>query len=79
MAPTIKMTPPEPVAKNNIDPILFLLFAGMILCGLGVLWVDHFFPSDGQVFQVFSNLLAGFSGAFFMRVNPHRTDDKKES
>ncbi len=54
----------------RIDPVLLLLFTGMIFFTSVLIGVEHFFSSDGQLFQVISNIDAGFVGAFFMRVNP---------
>jgi hypothetical protein len=52
------------------DPVLLLLFLGiwvsvgiMIACAIA-------FKDDGQIFQVLSSLVAGFSGAFFGRMKP---------
>lgn len=53
---------------KQIDPILMLLFSG-ILFFTGILFIsEHYYPMDGQIFQVISGLLTGFSGAFFMGI-----------
>lgn len=56
--------------SHKIDPVLWLLFLGMVLAAGTLIFVEHFFKDDGQVFQVFAGLLASFSGAFFLRVKP---------
>lgn len=62
--------------ENKVEPVVYLLFAGMMFFTAIVLICDKFFPNDGQVFQVMANLLAGFSGAFFMRIKTKGgTDD----
>lgn len=51
-----------------LDPVLKMLFLGIIFF-TGVLFVsERFFPMDGQIFQVVAGLLTGFSGAFFMGI-----------
>lgn len=52
----------------KIEPVVGLLFAGMMVMLAAIFAAEKFLPSDGQLFQVVSNLLAGFSGAFFMRI-----------
>ncbi len=56
--------------KEPVEPVLMLL-AGLMIFFTGMLiFVEHFFASDGQVFQVISSLLTGISGAFLMRIKP---------
>ena len=55
-----------------MDPVLLLLFAGMVLFTAMLIIVDKAFPNDGQTFQVISGLLTGFSGAFFGRLVPQK-------
>lgn len=52
----------------KMDPILQLLFIGMIFFALLLVAVDKFFASDGQMFQVIANVLSGFVGAFFAKI-----------
>lgn len=68
---------------KNIDPVLILLFAGMLFFTGVLVFVDYFFKSEGQVFQVICSLIAGFSGSFFTRLNPKpekptAAEDRKE-
>lgn len=58
-------TPPE-----KIDPVLYLLFSGMIFFTLILIGVEYFFMADGQMFQVVAGVLTGFTGAFFGRMKP---------
>ena len=56
--------------ETKLEPVVLLLFIGMVIFA-GLLFVsEKFFPMDGQIFQVIAGLLTGFSGAFFMRVKP---------
>lgn len=55
---------------GRIEPILILLFVAMVFFTGCVFAAEHFYPNDGQMFQVVSNLLSGISGAFLMRVKP---------
>ena len=54
----------------RIEPVLLLLFAGMLLFTLVLIYITHLFPANDKVFTVVSGLITGFAGAFFMRVNP---------
>ncbi len=57
-------------AEHKLEPIVLLLFVGMLFW-TGMLFIcQKFYPDDGQIFQVISGLLTGFSGAFFMRIKP---------
>jgi len=58
---------------NRIDPVLYLLLFGMVLFTAILLFVDFKKPSDSEIFQVIATVLAGFSGAFFTRLDPHRS------
>lgn len=58
------------MGTQKIDPILWLLFLGMAFFSGMLLYVEHAFPTDGQLFVVVSGMLTSFSGAFFMRVKP---------
>lgn len=57
----------------KMDPILQLLFIGMIFFALLLVAVDKFFASDGQMFQVIANVLSGFVGAFFAKIKTDPT------
>ena len=48
----------------TLDPILKLLLGGIVFFTAVIIYTQKYFPNDGQTFQVFSNLLAGFAGAF---------------
>jgi hypothetical protein len=50
---------------NKILVGLIVLFA--VLLGA----VDKIFNGEGEVFQVYSTLLSGFSAAFIARITPH--------
>lgn len=54
----------------RVEPILLLLFAGIILSAISLILVKAFIPGDGQLFQVVASVLSSFVGAFFLRVNP---------
>lgn len=63
---------------KRIDPVLLLLVYGMIFFTIVLIGVEHFFPNDGQVFQVISGLITAFSGAFFLRVKPQTPQEEKD-
>ncbi len=55
---------------EKIEPILLLLTGLIIFFACMLVFVEKFFASDGQVFQVISNILSGIAGAFIMRIKP---------
>lgn len=58
---------------SHVEPVVILLFLGMLFFTGILIFCDKFFPMDGQIFQVVASLLSGFSGAFFMRIKPKNT------
>ena len=54
----------------KIEPVLYLLTFLVLVFTCSLFASEHFFPNDGQIFQVVSNLLSGFGGALLMRVKP---------
>lgn len=52
------------------DPVLLLLFIGVMVFTGVIIGAERFFPNDGQLFQVLSGLVTGFAGAFFARITP---------
>jgi len=62
---------------NRVDPVLYLLLI-VILSFTGMLvFVEFKFPNDGQLFQVISGMVTGFSGAFLLRVKPQTKEEEK--
>ena len=53
---------------SKLDPVLLLLFAGMMLCAGMTLVVSLIVKGDQGLFTVFSGLLTAFSGSFFTRI-----------
>ncbi len=75
-------TPASPAYQSwKIDPVLLLLFSGVLAFTGLLIWVAKAFPNDGQTFQVISGLLTGFAGSFFTRLNPRSpsSDDQTKS
>ena len=77
---TLGSARPNPFARalaamKRIDPILWLLLGGIIWASLMLILCDEIFNSDGEVFQVFAALVAGFSGSFFTRLKHGSVDD----
>jgi hypothetical protein len=71
--------PSEAKAERKVEPVVLLLFVGMVVFTVALFACETYFPNDGQMFQVVAGLLTGFSGAFFMRVKPStQTQDKRE-
>lgn len=54
----------------KLEPVLVLLAALVVFFAVLLISCAHFFPTDGQTFQVISGLVTGFSGALLMRVKP---------
>ena len=58
---------------GEIDGVLMLLFASMVFFTAALLWVEHFFPNDAQMFQVIAGLVTTSSGAFFGLITKKNT------
>jgi hypothetical protein len=56
--------------KDHVEPILVLLAVMMMFLLVAMFFSEHFFPNDGQMFQVVCGLLTGISGAFLGRIKP---------
>lgn len=65
------MADPNRVQPEQIDRVLYLLFAGMLFFTAVLIGVEYFFKDDAQVFQVIAGILTGFTGAFFGRLKPN--------
>ena len=59
---------------KQLDPVLALLFAGIVFSAIALAVIDWFFKGEGQVFQVIAGLLMSFNGAFFLRIMPDKHD-----
>ncbi len=53
-----------------MEPQVLLLFIGLVLYTMLLIFVEWRFASDAVVFTVISNLVSGFAGAFFGRMKP---------
>ncbi len=58
---------------KGLDPVLNLLFFGMLLFTGMLLIVEWRFKDDGQIFQTIAGVLTGLTGAFLARINPKDT------
>ena len=52
---------------KGVDPVVWLLFAGIVFSTGALIAVCLMFKDDGQVFQVIAAMLTGFSTALFSR------------
>ncbi len=66
-------------SEARIEPIMYLLFAGMLIFTGILLWIAQARPNDGQTFQVIAGLLTAFSGSFFTRLKPRNPEDTPPS
>ncbi len=65
---------------EGVEPIIKLLSALIIFFTVVLIFCEHFFPADGQVFQVFCGVLTGLVGALMIRVKPpHSEGDDKST
>ena len=55
----------------RIEPILLLMFGGLVFFTVALMYVAHLFPGNDKLFIAISAVLSGFASAFFVRVNPH--------
>lgn len=58
--------------NSTVEPILKILCLLMVFFTVVLISVDYLFKGEGQVFQVVSSVLAGVTGAFLARINPHQ-------
>ena len=65
---------------EGVEPIIKLLAVLLVFFSLLVIFCDWRFQNDGQVFQVFSNIMSGIAGAILVRVKPpNATGDDKST
>lgn len=67
------MRKPEP-----IEPIVFLLTGLIVFFSILVIFCEHYFSMDGQIFTVFTGLLGSIAGAFLMRIKPKATSSPSD-
>ena len=60
---------------EKVEPIIYVLSVMIIFFSGLLIYCEHMFPNDGQVFQVFSGILTALSGALMMRVKPAKSED----
>lgn len=46
----------------------YMLVAVMMFFTIVVMWCEHHFQSDAQIFQLFASVITGASGALFMKL-----------
>ena len=61
-------------SKGHLEPMDLLLFIGMMVFSVIIFVCNVMFPMDGQIFQVYSGVLGGFTGAFFTRLKDSKVD-----
>lgn len=54
--------------KLGLQSDIIMLFVGIFTAAGLMLYCEHFFKDDGQVFQVMAGLVTGFSGALFTKL-----------
>lgn len=65
-----------PVGKIKLEPIVLLLAGMVVFNEILLVGSAHFFPTDGQTFQVIGNAVSAFIGALLMRVKPQSKSDE---
>ena len=55
---------------RRIDPVLLLLFFGLLIFTVLLMACEKLFYNDAQIFQVISMIVGGFSGSLFTRLKP---------
>lgn len=65
--------------QGTLEPIDVLLFIGMMVFSVIIFVCNVMFPMDGQIFQVYSGVLGGFTGAFFARLKDSKAITPKPS
>lgn len=63
------------MGNKKLDPIIFMLGAGIVFFTVVILACVRFVPTDGQTFQLFGGALTAFIGALLGLIN----GEKKKS
>lgn len=63
-------TPVHATGFRGLDSVLLLLMCGIVFFTLILLAVEAFWRNESDIFQVLSNVLSAFVGAFLLRVKP---------
>lgn len=62
--------------NKNLDQVTIMLFVGIFLGLTIIMMTEHFFPKDGEVFQVIAGVVSSFSGALFTKLKMESTNYK---
>lgn len=57
------------MGQKRLDPIIFMLGAGIVFFTVVILLCVRFVPTDGQTFQLFGGALTAFIGALLGLIN----------
>jgi hypothetical protein len=63
------------VKSEKVEPIIWVLVGLIALFTTAIVYAEHMFKSDGQIFQVFSGGLTTCLGALAMRIKPGKSGD----
>lgn len=55
---------------QKLEPVVLLLFVGVLVFAGLLLLSDRLFHDDAQIFQVLAGVESGFAGALFARIKP---------
>ena len=55
---------------EKVTPVDKMLFAGILIFTVLAVVSCWFFPNNGALFQMLTDLVTGFAGALFMRLKP---------
>ena len=64
-----EQTPGE-TQQGKIEPIVMLLFSGMIFFTIMLVVVDRLFPMETQAFDVIRDVITTLLGALILKINP---------
>lgn len=64
-------------ALSGLDGVQLLLFFGVLLYSLILIWIQYRFANDSSLFQTVNSVLISFSTAFFARMNPTKPESKQ--
>lgn len=63
-------TPVHATGFRGLDSVLLLLMCGIVFFTLMLIFVEWLWKDQADLFQVVSNVLSAFVGAFLLRVKP---------
>lgn len=62
---------------GRLEPVQVLYTLLLVFFSVILIYCEHMFPKDGQVFQMFSNVASGFAGALLAKRSSGAADGEQ--